>query len=117
MAKKLAYLISKRNFEAAHFSYAIVKPGGSDVLLDLVLQTSPDCDMAKISRKEGWGIWQNRLSLSFTIAPPHKDTPYYYNRPSSQLVGNYGNRVVAQPAKYWRLTTFITAADNYELLI
>ena len=49
--------------------------------------------------------------------PSNKNTSYYYNQFSAQLVGNYANWVFAQPVMDWCFAKFKTVTQRYVILI
>ena len=89
----------------------------SNAGIPITTRTSPDSDIKRELSGGRLMVITKTDCIHCYCAVASKQTSYFYNHPSSQLVGNFEKRESAQPVKGWRLTTFETILDAYAILI
>ena len=91
-------------FETVDLLPAFVKPGGSQV--DLTMLLSPGFDLKSELLRCRVQVLTKTDCAVFRDSRTVKHTSCFYNYSTKQFVGNYKNRVFAQPAKEWCIWSF-----------
>ena len=107
--------LAKKSFRTINLLTGIVKPGGASLENDLRL--CPEFDhksellrgRVKALTKTDRLVWRDSRTT--------KRTSCFYNYLPNQYVGNYENRVFAQPVKDWSIGSYKSASGYLEGLM